>query len=76
MGIVGLLLYMAPFFYICIVVFKRRSFLKNNIYCCAALCCLIGFWMVTWFNPWMNAVLGIAMYALNCSVVDILKLEK
>ena len=41
----------------------------------ALLCGAMGFWAVTWFNPWMNAVLGIAIYALSCSVVEVLKFD-
>ena len=32
------------------------------------VCGLCTFWIVTWFNPWMNAVLGIAWYAVTLSV--------
>jgi hypothetical protein len=39
----------------------------------SALCGMAGFWAITWFNPWMNAVLGIGMYALTCTVPAVLK---
>ena len=34
---------------------------------------LCTFWVVTWFNPWMNAVLGIAWYAVTLSVPQALE---
>ena len=76
MGVVGLALYLAPFVYICLVVFKRRKILPDHTECIALLCAMVGFWMATWFNPWMNAVLGIAVYALSCSIVSIFKQEE
>ncbi len=71
MGIIGLGLYLAPFIFICAFILKRRRLIKDNPECIALLCAMIGFWMVTWFNPWMNAVLGIAVYALCCSAVEV-----
>ena len=68
MGVIGLALYMAPFVYICVFVLRRRKFIKDNPLSIALLCAMVGFWMVTWFNPWMNAVLGIAVYALTATI--------
>ncbi len=73
MGIVGLLLYVAPFIYILIYVLKKKSLLSVNVGVVSLLCGAMGFWAITWFNPWMNAVLGIAIYALSCSIIEILK---
>ena len=73
MGIIGLALYVAPFIYICIVVLKRRKVLPDHPECAALLSAMIGFWLITWFNPWMNAILGIAVYALSCSIVTLFK---
>ena len=39
----------------------------------AVVCGLCTFWIVTWFNPWMNAVLGIAWYAVTLSVPQALE---
>lgn len=64
MGIVGLILYVAPFAYLCLWLIHKRSMFINMPCAWAALSGLIGFWAITWFNPWMNAVLGIATYAL------------
>ena len=73
MGIVGLALYVAPFIYICIFILRRRRLMLENSDSVALICALIGFWFVTWFNPWMNAALGIAVYALSCSTVNVFK---
>ena len=73
MGIVGLLLYVAPFAYLCLWMLRKRSQLSDMPCAWAALCGLIGFWAITWFNPWMNAVLGISAYALCLSLPTIVK---
>ena len=49
---------------------KKRAMLRSNMGAVALICGVTGFWAVTWFNPWMNAVLGIAVYALSCSIVE------
>jgi hypothetical protein len=72
MGIVGLILYVAPFAYLCLWMLRKRSQLSDTPYAWAALCGLIGFWVITWFNPWMNAVLGISAYALCLSLPNLL----
>lgn len=75
MGIIGLLLYIAPFIYVCFYVLRKRALLPHNMSSVALLCGMIGFWGATWFNPWMNAVLGIAVYALTCSIFEVFKKE-
>ena len=70
MGMIGLLLYVMPFVYVCICMLKKRAMLRSNMGAVALICGVTGFWAVTWFNPWMNAVLGIAVYALSCSIVE------
>jgi len=71
-GIVGLTLYLLPFAYLLTVAWKRRDRLMAFPEVLAALSGMVGFWAVTWFNPWMNAVLGIAFYALNGTVLNVL----
>ena len=68
MGIVGLVLYVLPFAYIVIVGLKKRKELTVFDDGCSAVCGMVGFWAITWFNPWMNAVLGIACYALCMTI--------
>lgn len=71
-GIVGLVLYLAPFGWITFVLWReRRRFRFFGLYCGT-----VALWAVTWFNPWMNAVLGIACYALCCAFPSLLSAEK
>lgn len=72
-GIVGLLLYMLPFGYVALWCLRRRSLLRECPEGAAVVCGLCTFWVVTWFNPWMNAVLGIAWYAVTLSVPQALE---
>lgn len=76
MGIVGLLLYVLPFGYVLLKMFLERKRFVSWHDSIGTLCGMCGFWAVTWFNPWMNAVLGIACYALICSVIPINDKEK
>lgn len=68
MGIVGLLLYLVPFFYVLVFCFRKRKVLVELPLAFAVICGMCGFWAITFFNPWMNAALGIAMYALYSSL--------
>ena len=72
-GIVGLLLYMLPFGYVVVWCLRRRELLRECPEGAAVVCGLCTFWIVTWFNPWMNAVLGIAWYAVALSVPQALE---
>lgn len=72
-GIVGLVLYMLPFGYVVLWCLQRRSLLRECPEGAAVVCGLCTFWVVTWFNPWMNAVLGIAWYAVTLSVPQALE---
>ena len=66
--ILSLLLYMLPFGYVVVWCLRRRELLRECPEGAAVVCGLCTFWIVTWFNPWMNAVLGIAWYAVTLSV--------
>lgn len=72
MGVIGLILYLLPFGYIMIICLKRRRLMEDKFDICALICGIMGFWAVTWFNPWMNAVLGIACYALCAAIPKML----
>ena len=72
-GILGLLLYMLPFGYVVVWCLRRRELLRECPEGAAVVCGLCTFWIVTWFNPWMNAVLGIAWYAVTLSVPQALE---
>ncbi len=71
-GIIGLLLYILPFGYIALKCLKYRKEMENKTDVCGVLCGMVGFWAVTWYNPWMNAVLGIASYALCAAIPNLL----
>ena len=72
-GIVGLVLYILPFGYVVLWCLRRRELLRECPEGAAVVCGLCTFWIVTWFNPWMNAVLGIAWYAVTLSVPQALE---
>ncbi len=67
-GVLGLILYILPFGYIAVLCLRNFSRLKQNPSSVGLLCGMVALWAITWFNPWMNAVLGIACYAL-CSAI-------
>ena len=75
-GVVGLVLYLLPFGYALLCANKKRKQLSSFFDGCAVLCGTMGFWAITWFNPWMNAVLGIACYALCLTLPTLLKTEE
>lgn len=76
MGVIGLVLYILPFGYIVLKCLKYRKKMSERLDICGVLCGMIGFWAVTWFNPWMNAVLGIACYALCAAIPQILEISE
>lgn len=67
-GVVGLALYLLPFAYVVFWCLRKRAILMEFPEGAAVLCALCAFWIVTGFNPWMNAVLGIAWYAAAAAV--------
>ena len=76
MGIVGLILYLIPFGLVLLHCFRNRKTLVQMPLIFSILCGMCGFWAITFFNPWMNAALGIAMYAVCCAVPGILNVSK
>ena len=75
-GIVGLLLYLMPLLLVLLRLVRRRTALLTSPETGLILIGLIGFLIATYFNPWMNAVLGIAWYALTSASVWILQDRK
>jgi len=64
MGIVGLVLYYMPIAYMVLILlrqFKKSGSVSISI---AWLCSLAAFMAITYFNPYMNAVLGISCYSI------------
>ena len=63
-GGIGLLLYLAPAGGVFLLIWKRRDTLKEDreivFYGIALICFLIA----TYYNPWMNAAIGISWYAV------------
>lgn len=76
MGIIGLLLYLLPALLALIRLYRRRRALRETPETGAIVVGLIGFLIATYFNPWMNAVLGIAWYALTLAAVWMLEEKK
>ena len=72
MGIVGLTLYMLPIVLALIRLIKRRRALKSFPEPGFVMIGLAAFLVATYFNPWMNAALGIAWYALTVAAVWLL----
>lgn len=65
-GAIGLLLYLLPF--ILMVIQFVRNIKKKNSLNAVWLFVLIGFLAFSWFNPYMNASLGILFY---CCVIGV-----
>lgn len=64
-GLIGLLLYLAPGGWAALVLYKNRK--KENCreeawLCLAAFVCFL---IATYYNPWMNAAIGISWYAIT-----------
>lgn len=76
MGIIGLTLYILPVLLALLRAARRRRALKADPETGFIVIGLIGFLIATYFNPWMNAALGIAWYALTIAAVWTLKKEK
>lgn len=76
MGIVGLMLYLLPFGYLLVYCLANKRKLIAQPCAVAMLCGMMGFWAITWFNPWMNAALGITGYALCCAIPGVIQSEE
>ena len=72
-GFVGLTMYMLPLGYVVILTIKKRKTLIFNPETCAAYSGFAGLLLSTYFNPWLNAVLGITIYLLVCVSFNIVK---
>ena len=71
MGVLGLLLYLAP---LLALLRDTRKHLRHSSAASAQLtvfCGLAALLIATGFNPWMNAVLGIAWYSLAAALPGI-----
>ena len=68
MGIVGLALYLLPAL-LAYIRLLRKGTAKKAPETWIIFIGLIGFLIATYFNPWMNAALGIAWYGLTAAAV-------
>ena len=72
-GVIGLLLYLAPAGWILLVHWRRRDALKeapeSGYYGIALVC----FFIATYYNPWMNAAVGISWYAICLRSTELLQ---
>ena len=64
-GFVGLFLYLLPFLYGSGLLFIRRKRLRGKEETGTVYIVLIGCLIASYFNPWMNAVIGISWYGLT-----------
>lgn len=75
-GIIGLLLYMAPMLLSVYRVLKqRKKRWRNKVLSFTWLSVLLGFMAFSYFNPYMNAALGVLFYccfiaAINTAICD------
>lgn len=67
-GVLGLLLYLAPFLFALYHCIRKRGSLRFLPEMAGIIGGMVSLWAITWFNPWMNAVLGIAWYAIFCTL--------
>lgn len=64
-GIIGLILYMIPVVYILWLTVRKRKKLKEDPEELLILIGLFCFLVATYFNPWMNAAIGISWYGVT-----------
>lgn len=68
MGIIGLLIYLLPVIYMTICIFTKR--IRNEKLAQIWLFILWGFMAYSYFNPYMNASLGISMYCCVFAIMN------
>lgn len=71
-GIIGLLLYLLPFFMMVRDTFKWKRCKNNLLLSGVWIAALMGFMSFSYFNPYMNAALGILFY---CCAIGVNNLE-
>ena len=70
-GIIGLLLYMAPMLLSVYRVLKqRKKRWRNKVLSFTWLSVLLGFMAFSYFNPYMNAALGVLFYCCFIAVIN------
>jgi len=72
-GIVGLVLYMSPLLTaIAIMLMRGKELAYEKFLCSAWICVLLGFMAFSYFNPYMNAALGILFFCCVLAVVNVM----
>lgn len=65
-GVVGLVLYCFPFCYMVCMLFRwRKNESRVLLQAMVPLCGLLAFFAASYYNPYMNAVLGISLYSVS-----------
>ena len=64
-GLIGLVLYMLPAGFIFWLMFRKRKELKEDPEEVLILIAFVCFLVATYFNPWMNAAIGISWYGVT-----------
>ena len=72
-GVIGLLLYFTPVAMVAIVFWQKKSRLGEGEESLIYGIALIAFLIATYFNPWMNAAIGISWYALCVRSTELFK---
>lgn len=68
MGIIGLLIYLMPAIYMTVCIFTKR--IRSEKLAQIWVFILLGFMAYSYFNPYMNASLGISMYCCALAVLN------
>lgn len=70
-GLIGLLLYFLPLLTAAVIVLKRsRELATEKFLSVAWICILLGFMAFSYFNPYMNAALGVLFYSCTLAAVN------
>ena len=76
-GFIGLILYLLPAALAVWMALKNRKALgENKAIACSWLCVLAGFLAFSYFNPYMNAALGVLFYSCTLGAVHAVAGEK
>ncbi len=71
-GIVGLFLYYSPILYMIylIIKFKRKKLINDFTFIITIMTTMAVFLIITYFNPYMNAALGIVYYSIVVGIIN------
>lgn len=69
MGIIGVVLYSAPYIYMVLMTRKNKKVVM-------VVCAMLPFWIATAFNQWMNAAIGITWYAVCVAIVRVMSADE